>query len=61
LIVTRLSRSLAGATAPLADSAADAPVPRRRSRLLSYALIANFAMLLVTGTVAVVLLVTAFR
>ena len=60
LIVSRLSRSLAGATAPLADGA-EAPVPRRRSRLLSYALVANFAMLIITGTVAVVLLVTAYR
>jgi hypothetical protein len=60
LIVTRLSRSLTGTSAPLADSAA-APLRRPRSRLLTYALIANFGMLLITGAVAIVLLVTAYR
>jgi HicB family len=60
LIVARLSRSLSGG----ADTTAtrDAPVAQpRRSRLLSYALIVNFVVLLVTGVAAVVLLVTAYH
>jgi hypothetical protein len=60
LIVTRLSRSLGKGSAPV-DDTVDAPVRRPRSRLLSYALIANFAMLVVTGAVAIVLLVSAYR
>jgi hypothetical protein len=57
LIVTRLSRSLA----PSNGDAEDVPAPARRPRLVGYALIANFAVLLVTGTVALVLLVIALR
>jgi len=57
LIVTRLSRSLA----PAGAESDEAPAPVRRPRLLGYALIANFAVLLVTGTVALVLLVVALR
>jgi hypothetical protein len=55
LIVSRLSGSAAGASA-------GAPSRERpRSGLLSYALVANFAVLLVTGVAALVLLVTAYR
>ena len=61
LIVTRLSRSLTqGATTP-APEGDGGPSPRPRSWLLSYALIANFAVLLVTGVAALVLLITAYR
>jgi len=55
LIVNRLSGSLSGAVTTPAQR------DRPRSRLLSYALVANFAVLLVTGVAAVVLLVTAYR
>ena len=63
LIVARLSRSLSGGAATTASrDGGDAPVAQpRRSRLLSYALIVNFVVLLVTGVAAVVLLVTAYR
>ena len=50
LIVSRLSG------APPA-----APARSSRSRFLGYALIVNFAVLLVTGATAVVLLVAAYR
>ena len=60
LIVSRLSRSLMpGSTAPA--EARPAQPPARRSRLLGYALIVNFAVLLVTGGAAVALLVSAYR
>jgi RNA polymerase sigma-B factor len=49
LIVSRLSGSPA------------TPVQPSRSRFLGYALIVNFAVLLVTGATAVVLLVAAYR
>ena len=63
LIVARLSRSLSGgANTTATRDGGDAPVVQpRRSRLLSYALIVNFVVLLVTGVAAVVLLVTAYR
>jgi HicB family len=63
LIVTRLSRSLTGGAATTASGdGGDAPVAQpRQSRLLSYALIVNLVVLLVTGVAAVVLLVTAYR
>jgi HicB family len=62
LIVTRLSRSLTpGASTPSREQGAPAAAPAPRSRLLGYALIANFGVLLVTGAVALVLLITAFR
>jgi hypothetical protein len=60
LIVSRLSRSLAPGTAGAAG-AVTAPAPSRRSRLLGYALVVNFAVLLVTGVAAVTLLVAALR
>ena len=50
LIVSRLSGS------PPA-----APAQPSRSRFLSYALVVNFAVLLVTGATAVVLLVAAYK
>lgn len=55
LIVSRLSGTSTGA-AP-----AQPPAARSRSRFLGYALLVNFAVLLVTGTTAVVLLVAAYR
>jgi hypothetical protein len=57
LIVNRLSRSVSPGT----GDAAPRPAVKRRSHLLDYALVANFAVLLVTGTAAVVLLVAALR
>jgi HicB-like protein involved in pilus formation len=54
LIVNRLSGE---AASPV--PAGDAPKPR--SRFLNYALVVNFAVLLVTGTAAVVLLVSALH
>jgi hypothetical protein len=50
LIVSRLSGSTPAA-----------PARQSRSRFLGYALIANFAVLVVTGATAVVLLVAAYR
>jgi hypothetical protein len=63
LIVTRLSRSVSGGAASTAGRGGeDAPVAQpRQSPLLRYALLVNFAVLLVTGVAAVVLLVTAYR
>ena len=63
LIVTRLSRSIsAGTTSTTAREGEHGPVAQpRQSRLLRNALLVNFVVLLVTGVVAVTLLVTAYR
>jgi hypothetical protein len=61
LIVTRLSRSLApGAAAAATRDGAEGAKEPPKSRLLGYALIVNFIVLLVTGVAALVLLVTAY-
>jgi hypothetical protein len=62
LIVSLLSRALAPDAAPAeAPGRRPAAAPARRSQLLSYALVVNFAVLVVTAAAAVALLVTAYR
>jgi len=62
LIVSLLSRALAPDAAPAeAPGRPAAAAPARRSQLLSYALVVNFAVLVVTAAAAVALLVTAYR
>jgi len=63
LIVTRLSRSIsAGTTSTTAREGEHGPVAQpRQSRLLRNALLVNFVVLVVTGVVAVTLLVTSYR
>jgi hypothetical protein len=63
LIVTRLSGSLATRTDDpgLGRAGAGESQPRKRWSFLGYALVVNFAVLLVTGAAAVALLVTAYR
>ena len=60
LIVTRLSRSLAPGAGAEAPNGPEGVTRARRSRLLGYALVVNFVVLLVTGVAALVLLFTAY-
>ena len=61
LIVTRLSRSVSPGSATAEEGEASATTGRWRHRFLDYALLANLIVLLVTGAVALALLVTAYR